>query len=216
MSRLSIPNAAQAHAASRPLLAAVEQELGMVPKLMRLVGHSPAALQGYLALDGALARGRLDARLRERIALAVAEFNGCSYCLSAHTYLALNVARLPADEIDAARDFRSTDARAGAALRFARHVAERHGSVADAELEALKDAGFDEAETIEIVATVALNVTHEPRQQRRPDRHRLSRGVGEDRCMTASDDATGWSFRAAVSRSSSSCGARGRANRTTG
>lgn len=158
MSRLPIPNAAQAHPASRPLLAAVEQELGIVPNLMRLVGHSPAALQGYLALNGALARGRLDARLRERIALAVAESNGCSYCLSAHTYLALNVARLSSDEIDAARDFRSTDARAGAALRFARRVAELQGRVSDVDLEALKNAGFDEAETIEIVATVALNV----------------------------------------------------------
>jgi AhpD family alkylhydroperoxidase len=138
------------------LLAAVEQELGMVPNLMRLVGHSPAALQGYLALDGALARGRLDARLRERVALAVAEFNG--YCLSAHTYLALNVARLPADEVDAARDFRSTDARAGAAQPCARHVAELQGRVSDVDLEALNNAGFDEAETIEIVATVALNV----------------------------------------------------------
>ena len=88
----------------------------------------------------------------------MAEFNGCSYCLSAHTYLALNVARLPADEIDAARDFRSTDARAGAALRFARHVAELQGRVADVDLEALNNAGFDVAETIEIVATVALNV----------------------------------------------------------
>jgi len=158
MSRLSIPNVADAHTASRPLLAAVEQELGLVPNLMKLVGHSPAALQGYLALNGALARGRLDAKLRERIALAVAEYNGCRYCLSAHTYLALNVARLPRDELDAARDFLSTDRRAGAALQFARRVAELQGRVSDADLAALKAAGFDEGETIEIVVTVALNV----------------------------------------------------------
>jgi len=33
-------------AASRPLLAAVNEQLGVVPNLFRLVGISPAALEG--------------------------------------------------------------------------------------------------------------------------------------------------------------------------
>ena len=106
MSRISIPSVEQSLEASKPLLAAVKQQLGVVPNLMRLVGHSPAALEGYLSLNGALNKGKLDARLRERIALAVAEFNGCDYCLSAHDYLGRNVAKLSAEEIDAARDGR--------------------------------------------------------------------------------------------------------------
>jgi uncharacterized peroxidase-related enzyme len=158
MSRLSIPTVDTSPEASRPLLAAVKQSLGVVPNLMKLVGHSPAALEGYLALNGALAKGQLDAKLRERIALAVAEYNGCDYCLSAHDYLGRNVARLSQGELDAARDFHSEDPRAAAALRFARRVAELHGRVSDADLAALRDAGFDEAGTVEIVVTVALNV----------------------------------------------------------
>src|SRR5664279_1455361 len=81
MSRLSIPTVDTSPEASKPLLAAVKQSLGVVPNLMKLVGHSPAALEGYLSLNGALAKGKLDAKLRERIALAVAEYNGCDYCL---------------------------------------------------------------------------------------------------------------------------------------
>jgi uncharacterized peroxidase-related enzyme len=158
MSRLSIPTVDTAPEASKPLLAAVKQQLGVVPNLMKLVGHSPAALEGYLSLNGALAKGKLDTKLRERIALGVAEFNGCDYCLSAHSYLGANVAKLNQTELDAARDFRSEDARADAALRFARRVAESHGRVSDAELATLRAAGFDEAGVVEIVVNVALNV----------------------------------------------------------
>lgn len=158
MSRISIPTVEASPEASKPLLAAVMQQLGVVPNLMKVVGHSPAALEGYLSLNGALAKGSLDAKLRERLAIAVAEFNGCDYCLSAHDYLGRNVAKLSQGEIDAARDFRSEDSRADAALRFARRVAESHGRVSDAELATLRAAGFDEAAVIEIVATVALNV----------------------------------------------------------
>ena len=117
MSRISIPSVEQSLEASKPLLAAVKQQLGVVPNLMRLVGHSPAALEGYLSLNGALNKGKLDAKLRERIALTVAEFNGCDYCLSAHDYLGRNVAKLSSEEIDAARDGHSSDPRAAAALR---------------------------------------------------------------------------------------------------
>ena len=127
MSRIAIPTVEQTSTASKPLLDAVHKQLGVVPNLMKLVGHSPAALEGYLSLNGALAKGVLDGALRERIALAVAEFNGCEYCLAAHTYLGKNVAKLNESEIRAARDGRSNDTKADAALRFARRVASEHG-----------------------------------------------------------------------------------------
>lgn len=59
MSRLSIPTVEQSLPASQPLLAAVEKQLGVVPNLMKLVGHSPAGLEGYLSLNGALNKGKL-------------------------------------------------------------------------------------------------------------------------------------------------------------
>ena len=158
MSRLAIPTVDTAPEASKPLLAAVKQQLGVVPNLMKLVGHSAAALEGYLSLNGALAKGKLDVKLRQRLALGVAEFNGCDYCLSAHSYLGANVAKLNQSELEAARGFRSEDARADAALRFARRVAESNGRVSDTELATLRAAGFDEAGVIEIVVNVALNV----------------------------------------------------------
>jgi len=158
MSRISIPTVDNALQTSKPLLAAVQKQLGVVPNLMKLVGHSPAALEGYLSLNGALGKGKLSIQLRERIALAIAEYNGCDYCLSAHDYLGRNVAKLSVAELDAARDGRSEDASTEAALQFALRVAQSRGKVSDADLATLRLAGFDEASVVEIVANVAMNV----------------------------------------------------------
>jgi AhpD family alkylhydroperoxidase len=105
MSRLSTPASIEASpAAAQPLLQAVKKQLGVVPNLFRLLGNSPAALEGYLGLNGALAKGALEAPTRERIALAVAEVNGCGYCLSAHSYLGKNLAKLSDEEMAINRD----------------------------------------------------------------------------------------------------------------
>jgi len=86
MSRIPTPPTIDAAPpASQPLLENVKKQFGAVPNLFRLVANSPAALEGYLALSGALAKGTLPAPTRERIALAVAAINGCDYCLAAHT-----------------------------------------------------------------------------------------------------------------------------------
>ena len=158
MSRLSIPpTIADAPAPARPMLEAVEKQLGVVPNLFRLVANSPAALEGYLGLSGALAKGHLPAATRERIALAIAEINGCSYCLSAHSYLGKTLARLDDAEIAANRNGGSNDPKADAAVRFAAKVATARGHVGDDDIRAVKLAGYDDAQVIEIVQHVALN-----------------------------------------------------------
>jgi uncharacterized peroxidase-related enzyme len=157
MSRINIPSRETAPAASQPLLDGVEKQLGVVPNLFRLVGLSPAALQGFLGLSGALAK-TLDVKTRERIALAVAQTNGCDYCLSAHSYLGLNLAKLDAAEIAHNRRGTSSDPKASAAVAFAAKLAQSRGKVSDAELHAVRTAGYTDAQIVEIVAVVAENV----------------------------------------------------------
>jgi uncharacterized peroxidase-related enzyme len=158
MSRLPTPGSIETSpAAAQPLLQAVKKQLGVVPNLFRLVGNSPAALEGYLGLNGALAKGALDAPTRERIALAVAEVNGCGYCLSAHTYLGKNLAKLSDEEISINRDGGSTDPKADAAVRFAVKVVNARGHVSDADIRDVKSAGYSDAQVVEIVTHVALN-----------------------------------------------------------
>ncbi|WP_036261821.1 carboxymuconolactone decarboxylase family protein [Methylocapsa aurea] len=158
MSRIPTPATIDAApAASQPLLEAVKKQLGVVPNLFRLVSNSPAALEGYLGLSGALSKGALPAATRERIALAVAEINGCDYCLSAHTYLGKNLAKLDDAEITANRNGASNDPKADAAVRFAAKIVRERGHVSEDDVRAVKLAGYDDAQVIEIVLHVALN-----------------------------------------------------------
>ena len=154
MSRITIPAREAAPAASQPLLDAVEKSLGSIPNLFRLIALSPVALEAYLGQSGLLAK-TLSVKTRERIALAVAQVNGCDYCLSAHTYLGLNLAGLDDEEIALNRNGHSNDPKADAAVSFAAKVARERGRVDNADVAALRAAGYDDSKIVEIVALVA-------------------------------------------------------------
>lgn len=158
MSRMPIPSVEEAPEASRALLAKANERLGRVPKLYRIVANSPAALEALVTFHGALEKGDLDPLTRERIALAVAEANGCDYCLSAQTYRVRAGHLLDDVEITANRNGASNDIRANAAVCFAAKLARGRGEVTDADFAAVKEAGYSDAEIVEIIAHVAVNV----------------------------------------------------------
>jgi uncharacterized peroxidase-related enzyme len=158
MSRITTPaSITTSPAAAQPLLEAVQQQLGSVPNLFRVIGNSPATLEGYLGFSGALGKGALSLKTRNRIAVLVAELNQCDYCLSAHTYLGKHAAKLDDAELSANRDASSDDAQAMAALRFARKLVTERGRVTAADVDAVRSAGYSDAQLVEIVAHVALN-----------------------------------------------------------
>jgi len=156
MSRLAIPTREEAPQASQMILDTVEKQLGVVPNLFRLIATSPVALAAYTGFSGALTKA-LDVKTRERIALAVAQVNGCDYCLSAHSYLGLNLAKLSPEEIALNRAGTSADPKADVAVRFAAKVARERGRVSDADLAEIRLAGFSNAQVVEITALVAEN-----------------------------------------------------------
>lgn len=154
MSRIAIPSRGKAPAAPQPTLNAVYKQLGFVPNLHRLMSISPAGLAGWVGLQGALSK-TLDIKTRDGIALAVSEANGCNYCLSAHSYVASNFAQMSPEEIALNRQGRSSDPKRGAAVQFAKKLIETRGSVADADLAAVREAGLADPQIIEIVALSA-------------------------------------------------------------
>ena len=157
MSRLAIPDRDDVPAASKPILDAVHKQLGVIPNMFRLIAQSPASLQGFTSNNGALTK-TLDVKTRERIALAVAQVNGCDYCLSAHSYLGLNLAKITRDEVALNRKGESGDAKANAAVHFAAQVVRERGHIADADIKAVRDAGYSDGQIVEIIAVVAENI----------------------------------------------------------
>jgi uncharacterized peroxidase-related enzyme len=147
----------QTPAAAQASLQAVHKMLGGVPNLFRVTAHAPAALEAMVALFGATAKASLKARVREQIAMTVAQLNGCDYCLSAHTALGAGAGLSP-EQLAAARDAMGTDAKTTAVLRFARTLVTERGDTSDAQLAAVREAGVSDAEILETVAVVVLNI----------------------------------------------------------
>ncbi len=157
MARVTVIDPKAATGEVGQLFVAVESGLGMVPNFLRVLANSPAALGAFLGLHGIAGNGVLDARTRERIALAIAEQNACQYCVSAHTAIGRKVG-LDNDEMLANRMGRSADAEAEAALVFARALVEHMGGVSDADVDAVRRSGHSDAEIVEIITHVAMNI----------------------------------------------------------
>jgi uncharacterized peroxidase-related enzyme len=142
---------------TRRLLGQVRAKLGLVPNLFRVLADAPGALEGYLNFSAALAGGTLDNRIREQIALAVAESNLCDYCLSAHAFLGQKAGLNP-DEIANAVRASAADPQTDAILKLARSIVVQRGEVSDADLQHARAAGLTDGEVVETVANVALNI----------------------------------------------------------
>ena len=157
MQRIPALTTSAAPALAQPMLNAVQKKLGMVPNLFKTIAHSPAVLQYYLAGSEALAGGALTGPLREQIALVTAGANDCDYCASAHTLMGKG-AGLDAAEMKQNLVGRSDNPKTQAALDFAASIVRERGRINDSQLQALRAAGYGDAELVEIVANVAANI----------------------------------------------------------
>jgi len=157
MARVAVIDPRTATRETKQLLDAVQDGLGMIPNFIRVLANSPAALNAFLGIHGIAGAGALDPQTRERIALAVAQQNACQYCVSAHTAIGRKVG-LDSQEMRANRLGRSSDTKAEAALTFARALVEHAGEVSGFEFDAVRGAGHSDAEIIEIITHVAMNI----------------------------------------------------------
>jgi len=156
MSRIITPTPNAAPEESQATLNAIKAKLGQVPNFFRVLSNSPSVINAHAALSQNLGKA-LDLKTRERIALAVAAVNGCEYCNAAHSFTAFSFAKLSREEIELAKQGGALDTKDAAATTFARNVAQARGKVSQADIDAVRAAGFSEAQIVEIVATVAEN-----------------------------------------------------------
>src|ERR1700743_2732156 len=145
----------QVPADSKPTLDMFTKNIGFAPNMTATFAQSPIAFNSWATLLGSLSKA-LDVKTRDSIGLAVSEVNGCDYCLTVHSFPAEHMAKLPADEIILARKGHATEPKRDAAVQFARKVIQTRGQVGEADLKAVRDAGYTDSNVIEIVALVAI------------------------------------------------------------
>ncbi|PPC94783.1 MAG: peroxidase [Methylotenera sp.] len=157
MSRITTITNETANAEQKHLLNAIQSQLGGVPNFLKIFANSPAALRAFLGLYGIANEGSLDPQTRERIALALAQKNSCEYCVSAHTTFGRK-AGLSKEEIAVNRTGDSQDAKAAVAVKLALSLVEHMGEITTAELIEARNAGYTDADIVEIITHVGLNI----------------------------------------------------------
>ena len=155
MTRTTLLAPEQVPTASRATLDAFTRNLGFTPNMMAAFAQSPVAFNAWAGLQGAMGQA-LDLKTRDSIGLAVSEVNGCNYCLGVHSFTAGQLAKMPHEEILLARQGHASDPRRDAAVQFARKVIETRGKVGNDDLQAARDAGYSDANLMEIVTLVAM------------------------------------------------------------
>lgn len=156
MSRLSVIKPEAATGAAADVFAKVRKAIGKVPNLYATIGtHSPEALGAALATDAVIKAGTLSKAEIETVKLAVSEAVACDYCVAAHT-LAGKVAGLSPEVMKAVRAGEpSGDAKRDALVQFARLLVTTRGTVPEAAVNAIREAGFTERQLIEIALAVS-------------------------------------------------------------
>lgn len=157
MSRVPLLSLDTAPIGSQAALAQITDAFGATPNMFRTVANSPAALSSLWGMFAALGGGVLPVKLREQIAVAVADRNACHYCLAAHTALGRK-AGASIEEMAQAQSGHSDDPQTAAALAYALKVVEQRSQIEAADTEALRRAGFSDEAIVEILAHVALNI----------------------------------------------------------
>ena len=156
MARISPADSSNLNSKVAATLSQVKASLGTVPNLFATLAKNPVALDGFLSLSKTPSSGRLSARQREILALAVAQENECQYCLSAHT-ASSKAAGLSATDVLKAREGNSDNPFERALTTFAKNLIRQRGLVSDQDLENARKAGVDDSLMLEVVAHVALN-----------------------------------------------------------
>lgn len=156
MSRFAVHTKDSAPAESAPLLESAEQAFGFIPNLLGVFAESPATLEGYLSLSQLVDKSSLTPVERQVAILAISRFNECHYCVAAHSVIA--GAQGASDAVvDAIRNDRPIDdARLEALRTFARRVVEKRGWVAENEIAEIRNAGFTNAQVLEVVLAAAM------------------------------------------------------------
>jgi uncharacterized peroxidase-related enzyme len=155
MARLPILTKEAAPAKAQPILANYEKALGVIPNFFAMIAESPDALKAIADMHATLGKS-LGHKTRERLHIMTAEVNGCNYCLSAHSYLGAQL-QLTKEEMELNREGHSSDPQVDAAMKFGYKIAKSRGHIEDADVEAVRAAGFTDAQIVDIVAETAFS-----------------------------------------------------------
>lgn len=135
------------------------EQAGFTPNVFAAFAYKPSHFRAFLAYHDALTEDTPLAREEvEMLVVTVSGINDCLYCVVAHGALLRIFADAPklADQLATNHRLAELSEPHRAMLDFAAKLTETPGTVDDTDLEALRAAGFSEAEIWDIASVVSL------------------------------------------------------------
>jgi uncharacterized peroxidase-related enzyme len=155
MPRLTAPLPEEVPDGTRSILDGIRNQFGFAPGMFDTIAANPAVLEIVMTLQRSIGR-LLDAKTRHTIALAVSRSNGCDYCQALHAFVSSELGGMSSADIELALAGSSTDPRRAAVARFVQRVVDARGQVGDADIAAVRGAGYTDAEILAIVTVTVV------------------------------------------------------------
>lgn len=159
MSRIPAHTIESAPEQSRKSLERLTRRSGKLLNIHAEMAHAPVVLAAYTGLSEAVAaHGTLTPAVKEAIALAVGQVNGCDYCQAAHTQGALKVGFTQEQTLQIRSGEITFDDHLAALIAVAQEAAGHIGHVSDQTWNAALQAGWTELELAELFAHLSVNL----------------------------------------------------------
>lgn len=158
MSTFTIHTIETAPDASKELLNAAKTSYGFVPNLFAGMAESPALLEAYLALSAIFNKTALSETERQVIMMTANRFNGCDYCMAAHSAIS-HMSGVAPDVIESLRLGRAiADPKLEALRVFTLRVLESRGWPDEQDLARLTAAGYTRQTVLEVVLGLGMKL----------------------------------------------------------
>lgn len=156
MSRIELLPENQASAETQELYGMLKKQMGKVPNVYQVYGHSATALKANLQMDDILSKGILTGAEIEIVALTVSEFNGCEYCIAAHTVVGKMQGMSEAQTVEARKGTYANE-KEQSLINFTKAILEKRGKISNEDLQAFRNAGYSNGAVVEVTGQVAKN-----------------------------------------------------------
>jgi uncharacterized peroxidase-related enzyme len=156
MTNFTIPSRGEVSENNQAIFDNLQKSLGFVPNLYAYYAKNETALADYLAFQNR--KSTLKAKEREVINLITSQINGCNYCLSAHTAIGKMNGFTDEQVIELRKGQASFDLKLNALVKFTASTVENRGNATEEVKKAFFDAGFTEANLIDVVIVIGDKV----------------------------------------------------------
>lgn len=144
----------------RELWAKPLEKLGFVPNVLRAYSIRPRHLELWNAFYDELMRGEsgLSKAQREMIAVVVSTANRCHYCIVSHSAALRKLTGDPllVEQLATNHAYARVEPKERAMLDFALKLTERSSSFTEADVQALREAGWTDEDVMDIAEVTAM------------------------------------------------------------